>query len=72
MPNLFPPDHEPFVAQQEASGLGLTINSYVGNFAHADNIRMVATTVETLEAKGWASFKPKRRKIKKGCIHSGS
>ena len=42
----------PLLQQLEASGLGLTINSfYVGGFAHADEIRTLATTVETLEAQ---------------------
>ena len=42
----------PLLQQLEASGLGLTINSfYVGGFAHADDIRTLATTVETLEAQ---------------------
>ena len=36
----------------QTSGLGLTINSfYAGGFAHADNIRMLATTGETLETQ---------------------
>ena len=42
----------PLLQQLEASGLGLTINSfYVGGFAHADEIRTLATTVETLEVQ---------------------
>ena len=42
----------PLLQQLEASGLGLTINSfYAGGFAHADDIRTLATTVETLEVQ---------------------
>ena len=51
-PTLFLLITNPLLQQLEASGLGLTINSfYAGGFAHADDIRTLATTVETLEAQ---------------------
>ena len=51
-PTLFHLIINPLLQQLEASGLGLTINSfYAGGFAHADDIRTLATTVETLEAQ---------------------
>ena len=51
-PTLFLLIMNPLLQQLEASGLGLTINSfYAGGFAHADDIRTLATTVETLEVQ---------------------
>ena len=51
-PTLFILIMNPLLQQLEASGLGLTINSfYAGGFAHADDIRTLATTVETLEVQ---------------------
>ena len=51
-PTLFLLIMNPLLQQLETSGLGLTINSfYAGGFAHADDIRTLATTVETLEAQ---------------------
>ena len=51
-PTLFILFINPLLQQLEASGLGLTINSfYAGGFAHADDIRTLATTVQTLEVQ---------------------
>ena len=42
----------PLLQELEASDLDLTISSlYAGGFAHADDIRMLATSDESLEAQ---------------------
>ncbi len=51
-PTLFLPIMNPLLQQLEAAGLGLTINNfYSGGFAHADDIRTLSTSEETLEAQ---------------------
>ena len=48
-PALFLLVMDPLLRQLQASGLGLTINKYyAGGYMHADNIRTLATSEETL------------------------
>ena len=48
-PALFRLVMDPLLRQLQASGLGLTINKYyTGGYMHADDIRTLATSKETL------------------------
>ena len=48
-PALFLLVMDPLLRQLQASGLGLTINKYyAGGYMHADDIRTIATSEETL------------------------
>ena len=43
---------DPLLKQLEVSGLGLSMNnSYAGRFLHADDIRTLATSIDTLNAQ---------------------
>ena len=42
---------DPLLTQLHSSDLGLSINIYAGGFLHADGIRTLATSSESLEAK---------------------
>ena len=49
-PSLFLLVMDPLLRQLESSGLGLSINNYyIGGFLHADDIRTLATSAESLQ-----------------------
>ena len=51
-PALFLLVMDPFLRQLQKSGLGHSVNEfYVGGFLHANDIRTVATSAESLEAQ---------------------
>ena len=51
-PSLFLLVMDPLLKQLETSGLGLFVNSfYVGGFLHADDIRTLATSADSLKAQ---------------------
>ncbi len=51
-PTLFLLVMDPLLKQLEASGLGLSVNNfYAGGFLHADDIRTLATSADSLSAQ---------------------
>ena len=51
-PSLFLPVNDPLLKQLETSGLGLSVkNFYAGGFLHADDIRTLATSADSLSTQ---------------------
>ena len=50
-PALFLLVLDPLLRELQASGLGLFLNNYAGGFLHADDVRTLATSKESLEAQ---------------------
>ena len=48
-PSFFLLVMDPLLRQLESSGLGLSINNYMGSFLHANDIRTLTTGAESLQ-----------------------